>query len=150
MLTDVELRLSSVSDTWRNPHSSEAHIASRHCGRHWRVQQQPHSVRCPTTVGRASPAKKQACPVNNHSDNTFSSSCFYVFSSRCVHMENVQYIHVSVSLQGAASASRFAVMESQTVRIFPMRRTVEVSPREMTSAPPSCRSQALSAAPGGM
>lgn len=60
--------LSSVSDTWRGPHSLAAQSALRHCGRSRNVQKQPHSVWCQITVERASPALKLASPTNNHSE----------------------------------------------------------------------------------
>lgn len=50
---------------------------------------------------------------------------------------------VTLSVQGDASASPFAVMESQTVMIFLMKTTVKALTREKTSVPPCCQSLVL-------
>lgn len=57
----------------------------------------------------------------------------------CVYGTSVNR-SISIYFQGAASASPFAVMEIQTVRIFLMKMTVKISTREKTSASTYCRS----------
>lgn len=84
-------------------------------------------------------------PRNRWVSSSNSTCCLLLRRTSC----SVTVQHLSLSIQAAASARLFAVMENRTAMMSLTKISVKVSTDEKTSVPPSCRFLELSEAHRG-